>query len=272
MLIDIHVHMFTDRIAKRALKKVSANVCQATYCTDGTVGETTEKLRSWGVDVCAALNIATKPSQQTVINNWAAFIQNESIRSFGSVHPDAPNAVEELYRIKSLGLSGVKLHPDYQDFFIDDKKLFPVYEAISELGLPVVFHTGRDSLFSEGTHAPPTAVARVADLFPRMTIIAAHMGGMAMYGEVEESLMGKNVFFDTAMSMFWCTPRQFESLVNRHGAERVLFGSDCPWSRSCDQFAFIERTGLTDAQKEKIYWKNSAELLKLPVSKSWRRA
>ncbi|MBW7572026.1 amidohydrolase family protein [Caproiciproducens faecalis] len=262
MLIDIHVHMFSDHIAKRALKSLSA-VCPSDCCTDGTVAGTEEKLRSWGVDAWAALNIATKPTQQRVINDWAASVQNKSIYSFGSVHPDAPDAAEEVYRIKSLGLSGVKLHPDYQDFFIDDPKVFPIYQAISETGLPVIFHTGRDPLSPDLVHASPAAVAQVLKLFPHMTVIAAHMGGMKMFREVEEHLLGKNIYFDTAMSALLCPPQQFEQLVNRHGAERVLFGSDCPWSRACDQVDYIERSKLTGAQKEKIYWKNAAELLKI---------
>ena len=88
-----------------------------------------------------AMNIATKPTQQTVVNNWAASIDDPTIYGFGSVHPDAPDALDELQRIKDLGLYGVKLHPDYQGFLIDDPKMFPIYDAISSLGLPVTFHT-----------------------------------------------------------------------------------------------------------------------------------
>jgi uncharacterized protein len=262
MLIDMHVHMFADRIAKRALNNL-ARICKCPYYTDGTVDGTSEKLREWGVNFCAAMNIATKPSQQATINDWAASVQNQSIRCFGSVHPDAPDALDELQRIKALGLCGVKLHPDYQDFFIDDKKMFPIYEAISALELPVTFHTGRDPLSPNLVHASPAAVARTADLFPKMKIIAAHMGGMAMYSEVEELLAGKNIFLDTAMSAMLCPPEQFERIVNKHGSEHVLFASDCPWSRSCDELRYIEKTHLSSSDKENIYWRNAARLLNI---------
>ncbi len=261
MLIDMHVHMFPDPIAKRALERLS-HICRCQYYTDGTVDGTSRKLRDWGVTACAALSIATKPAQQASINNWAASIQSEHIHSFGSVHPDAPDAVDELQRIKSLGLCGVKMHPDYQDFFIDEARMFPIYEAISELELPVVFHTGHDPSSPKFLHASPAAVAKVAALFPRMKIIAAHLGGMAMFKESEELLAGKNIFFDTAMAAPMCPPEQFERIVNRHGSERILFASDCPWSRSCDEFEYIERTGLSSAEKENIYWRNAAELLR----------
>jgi len=264
MLIDMHVHMFPDQIAERALNSL-ALACKCRYHTDGTVDGTREKLREWGVDFCAALNIATKPTQQTSINNWASSVQSESIRCFGSVHPDAPDAVDELHRIKALGLSGVKLHPDYQNFFIDEPKMFPIYDAISELELPVTFHAGRDPYSLDVVHASPAAAIKVANMFPHMKMILAHMGGMAMYDEVERLLAGKNIMFDTAMSARFCPPEQFEHIVNKHGSERILFGSDCPWSRACDEFDYIEKTQLRCSDKENIYWKNAAKLLRIDL-------
>ncbi len=264
MLIDMHVHMFSDRIAERALNNL-ARVCKAQYYTDGTVDGTGKKLREWGVDLCAVLNIATKPKQQTTINSWAASIQSPGILCFGSVHPDAPDAVTELERIKSLGLYGVKLHPDYQGFLADDKKMYPIYDAISELGLPVTFHTGRDPFSPDLVHASPRAIAAIADQFPRMKIIAAHLGGMMMFSEAEEILAGKNIYFDTAMCSMLCPIDQFERIVNKHGAERILFASDCPWSRSCDGAEYIERTGISSQNKDFIYYKNAVNLLKLKL-------
>jgi predicted TIM-barrel fold metal-dependent hydrolase len=262
MLIDMHVHMFSDKIAERALTNL-ARTCKTQYYTDGTVDGTGRKLREWGVDLCAALNIATKPKQQTTINNWAASIQSPSILCFGSVHPDAPDAIEELERIKSLGLYGVKLHPDYQNFLADDKKMYSIYEAISELGLPVTFHTGRDPLSPDLVHASPSAIAKIAEDFPRMKIIAAHLGGMMMSSEVEELLAGKNIYFDTAMCSMLCPLEQFERIVDKHGADRILFASDCPWSRSCDGVKYIERTKISSQNKDLIYYKNAVDLLNL---------
>ena len=262
MLIDAHVHMFSEKIAQKALTNL-ANICKSPYFTNGTLSDTKEKLKSWGVDAAMAMNIATKPTQQTVVNNWAASIDDPTIYGFGSVHPDAPDALDELQRIKDLDLYGVKLHPDYQGFLIDDPKMFPIYDAISSLGLPVTFHTGWDPLSPDLIHATPQAVDKVVKLFPHMTVIAAHMGGMARYQEAEEYVAGLPLYIDTAMSARLCSPEQFERLVSKHGSERVLFASDCPWSRSCDEFAFIERTHLTDREKENIYYKNAQRVLGL---------
>lgn len=262
MLIDMHVHMFTDKIAERALGNL-AFICKSPYYTNGTADGTAEKMSEWGVDLYAVVNIATKPTQQTTVNNWAASIQSKGILCFGSVHPDAPDAVEELCRIKRLGLRGVKLHPDYQGFFIDDRKMDAIYDAISELGLPVTFHTGRDPVSPNAVHASPAAVLKTAQRFPKMKIIAAHLGGMAMYDEAEELLASKDVWLDTAMCARFCPTEQFERIVTKHGSERVLFASDCPWSRSCDEFQYIERTRLSSSEKENIYWRSATDLLKL---------
>lgn len=262
MLIDIHTHMFPDKLAPKALESLS-KICKSPYYTDGTVAGTRNSLKEWGVTAAVVMNIATKPNQQTTINNWAASIQADSLFCFGSVHPDAPDAIDELARIKELGLYGVKFHPDYQNFFIDEERMFPIYDAISSLGLPVLFHAGADPLSPNLVHAMPKSVAKVAGLFPKMKIIAAHMGGMARYDEVEEFLVGKNVYIDTSMSSRICSLEQFKRIIRKHGSERVLFGSDCPWSRPIDELQFLLTAKLRDYDYENICGRNVINLLNL---------
>ena len=74
--------------------------------------------------------------------------ENERLIPFGSVFPHAPDALEELERIRDMGLVGVKFHPDYQGFFVDDEKMKPIYRKISQLGLITVFHAGKDYGYS----------------------------------------------------------------------------------------------------------------------------
>ncbi|NLJ31117.1 MAG: amidohydrolase [Clostridiales bacterium] len=262
MLIDFHVHVFPDQLAPRALNRL-LQVNRVPCYSNGTLADTEAKMKEWGVDQFVSLNIATKPTQQTDVNNWAAAVQKSGHIGFGSVHPDAADAVEELFRIQKLGLSGVKLHPDYQNFFVDDPKLFPIYDALSELGLPVVFHAGLDPISPHRAHCPPAALASVLRKFPRMKVIAAHLGGMVMYREAEEFLAGKNLYMDLSMCVSFCSLEQFERTVRKHGAQRILFASDCPWSRPSDEFAYVERSSLSSAEKESIYWKNAAQLLNL---------
>jgi predicted TIM-barrel fold metal-dependent hydrolase len=263
MLFDMHVHMFSDKIAKRALLNLTRTFGHPPL-TDGTVSDTEQKMKEWGVTSFTALNIATKPGQQRVINDWASSIQTDSVFCFGTVHPDAPDAAEEVARIAGLGLRGIKLHPDFQKFRITDPKLYPIYEAASDFSLPITFHTGRDPVSIRVPHAAPSDIDRLVRLFPKLTIIAAHLGGARMSDEVEQILAGKNIFFDTALTNVLCSPQQFVRIVRKHGSERVLFGSDCPWQSSLEEFKWIERSGLSSRERENIYWNNAARLLKIP--------
>ena len=138
MIIDFHTHAFSEKIAQKAMSELAGTSGLTPY-TDGTVRSLLKHMDETGVDKSVVLPIATKPSQQKIINSWANEIMSDRIYPFGSVHPDADDACEMLEEIKDSGLYGVKLHPDYQGFFADDERVYPVYEKCVQLGLPVVF-------------------------------------------------------------------------------------------------------------------------------------
>ena len=138
-------HCFPDKIAARAIEKLADASGGIENYADGTVEGLKNRIAQDGVDAAVVLNIATNARQQKSVNDFAAQINDEkTIFAFGSVYPDSPDALDELDRIKELGLKGVKLHPDYQGFFVDDPKWKPLYKKISSLGLITVFHAGMD--------------------------------------------------------------------------------------------------------------------------------
>lgn len=260
MVLDFHVHTFPDAIAPRTLEKLS-RISGLTPSTLGTLDSTRQKLREWGVDRAVLLNVATKPSQQTTINNCAAANQDEMFFCFGSIHPDAPDAIEELYRIRELGLRGVKLHPDYQNFFVNEDRMAPIYETLVKLSLPVVIHAGYDPLSPDTVHAQPKAIAEVVRSYPGLSLIGAHMGGMYRFDEVEEYLVGEHLYLDMSLACDACSPEQFERIVRSHGAGKILFGSDTPWGNSRDAIAYLQASGLTREEKDKIFCQNGLKLL-----------
>lgn len=264
MLIDFHVHFFPDFLAQRALQTLAQTARGIGPLTDGTLKGTQQYLNAQGVDIGIAQHIATKPTSHKKINDWAAAIQSPRLICFGSVHPQAPDVIEELYRIKELGLKGIKLHPDYQNFMIDDPSLAPVYETMAKLKLPLLIHAGFDPYSPNLVHARPKAIAQVVDSYKDLTLIAAHLGGMEMCDETEEYLVGKDVYFDTAVCSLFCSEPQFSRIIKAHGTDKILFGSDCPWSSPQTELAFLNRADLTPAQKEQILWKNACALLDLP--------
>ena len=267
MLIDCHTHCFPDILAQRSMAALSG-IAGITPFTDGTAAGLLARMDAEGVDRAVLLHIATKPKNQNSVNRFAAELRRENDRflCFGSVHPAAPDAVEELSRIRELGLRGVKLHPDYQGFFAGDSRAMPVYREIGRLGLPLTFHMGFDPYSPSEMHASPAAVAAVARAFPELTIIAAHMGGLLVGEEVLEHLCGlPNVYLDTSMS---CTPpyadaELYRRILDKHGTDRVLFGSDCPWSTPARELDWLRQAGLSDGEMEKVTHENAERLFGL---------
>lgn len=263
MLIDFHTHAFPDKIAERAMATLSYASGGLIPQSKGTVDSLKEEMKKDGVDISVVLGIATNPGQQTNVNNFAAEMNKDnSIIAFGSVHPDAPDALCELERIKDMGLKGVKLHPEYQSFFVDDEKMKPIYKKISELGLITIFHAGLDYGYNEPFHCMPENLERALHWFDT-PVVAAHWGGAGCAKQVLKHLAGKDVWFDLSFG-YGNMPKSFaQEIVDKHTPDRMLFGSDMPWHRPAWEKRLIETLDISDADKEKIYYKNAMKLLKL---------
>lgn len=262
MLIDFHTHAYHPKIANTAVKNLAFAAGNITPMTDGTVeGLRRHTLEECGADMAVILHIATNPAQMQKTNDFAAAVSGDGIVCFGSVHPDAPDALEELSRIKELGLPGVKFHPDYQHFYVDEPRMFPIYERIAELGLMTTFHSGVDIEFFDPVHCTPERLSKALPYFQGATVIAAHMGGFEMYNDVEKYLVGKNVYFDTAVCGGILPRGQAKRIIEAHGADRVLFGSDMPWSSTKTQAKYIDCIEISDEDKEKIKYRNALRLL-----------
>lgn len=263
MLIDSHIHAFADNIAARAVEKLET-IANIKACTDGTVTGALKKLDEAGVDYGVVLPVATKPSQQTTINNWAKEIYKGKLISFGTVHPYADDLIDEIDRVKSLGLNGIKLHHDYQGVFIFDEKCSMIYKRCEELGLPVVMHMGYDPVSPLVHRAMPYDLIEMAEKYPKLKIIGAHMGGMHAWEAVYKYIAGnRNIYLDTAYVSKHLDHKLFTEIVKKHGTDRVLYGSDMPWSDPVNEIRFVEELDISDPDKDRIFYKNITELLEL---------
>lgn len=261
MTIDFHTHCFPDALAVKAVGRLSDVSGGLTPHTDGTLAGLRRRMVEEGVSASVVMHIATNPTQQRKVNDFAATIQNSvDIFSFGSVHPDAPDALEELERIWALGLKGVKLHPDYQGFAVDDERMKPIYRKISELGLITLFHAGLDYGFAPPYGCMPQALARALDWFSS-PVIAAHWGGIGCGEEVLTHLCGRDVYFDTSFG-YGTMPKYYaEKIVEKHGTGRMLFGTDSPWHTAAMERRLLDSLGLSDAEREQIAGGNAKRLL-----------
>ena len=263
MVIDFHTHAFPDKIALRAVEKLADASGGLTPYTDGTADGLARRMRESGVDLSVVLSIATNAHQQRSVNDFAAELdQREEFVAFGSVFPDAPDALEELERIASLGLRGVKLHPDYQGFDVDDTKMIPLYKKISSLGLITVFHAGVDYGFAPPYGATPDKMKRALRYFDT-PVVAAHFGGVDCYADVLDLLVGENVYFDTSFGYSMMPKYYALKIIEKHGVDRMLFGTDSPWHTAEMEMRLLSHLSLTDAELDQIYSGNAKRLLRL---------
>ncbi len=263
MVIDFHTHVFPDKIAGRTLAALAAatgNLYQP--CTEGTKASLVEKMDRFGVDLSVVQPVVTKPSQSESINRWAAEITSGRLISFGGLYP-TDSYKEDIDRICALGLKGIKLHPEYQQFYVDDPRWLPLYDYALSKGLMLLFHAGYDPGFPTAMHSTPAMYVKILKELQGGVIIAAHLGGEQQWDQVEELLCGTEIYLDTSMGFDYYSREQFLRIVRSHGADRILFGSDSPWSRADRELAALRALPLAPEEKEQILWKNAAKLLGL---------
>ena len=262
MFIDFHVHCFPDEIAPRAMNTLSASSALIPQC-DGTVKGLLDNMKENRVDISVVQNIATKPQSQTNVNNFAHELNKmQRLVAFGSVNPDSDNALGELERISSMGLKGVKFHPEYQNFFVDDIKMRPIYKKISQLGLITVFHCGADLGFPAPYHCTPKALSKALSWFDS-PVVAAHWGGMMYHQEVLDYLCGLPVYFDTSFSYGAVSLPMVKLILQKHGVDNILFGSDSPWHTPKEDLPVIQALGLSKNDFNKICCTNALKLLNI---------
>ncbi|NLK88243.1 MAG: amidohydrolase family protein [Clostridiaceae bacterium] len=262
MVIDFHVHCFPDDIARRATESLS-KAADLPLMSDGTVAGMKASMKRAGIDKSLILNIATKPSQTRRITQWSSSIQDDEIMAFGSVHPDSPDWEDQLKDMKTAGLKGIKFHPEYQDFYVDDPKMYPIYEKAAELGFIIIFHAGGDLGMPEPYHCTPDRMRRALETMAGATIVAAHMGGFEYWDDVERYLVGEDIFFDTSFSLHEMSPEQFRRMLSEHGYHRLLFASDSPWGNQYTETERFRNMDLTDEVRNAIMGGNAARLLGL---------
>ncbi len=260
MIIDFHTHAFPPKIAGKAMEKLSFSAGGLLPQRDCTVYDLKRLMQKDGVDKSVTLAIATNESQQQAVNDYIKSQECDEIIPFGSVFPWADSAFDELERIKEMGMKGIKLHPEYQQFFVDDERLKPLYKKISQLGLIVIFHAGEDFGYPAPYHATPERL-RIAAKWIDSPMICAHWGASCMGEDVLKYLCDIPIYFDTAFGYGTMPKNRAQRILEKKGADYILFGSDCPWHAPSWDIKMINTLDITEADKEKIYHENAEKLL-----------
>ncbi len=259
--IDFHTHIYPDRVAHSTVLAVCQRSGIDAYA-DGTLGGLKKSMATAGIDLSVVAAVATRPKQVKSIQRWLTDIRQPGIEVLAAMHPDEPPNSEQLKKLKREGFRGFKLHPDYQGFFVDDSRMFPLYEAVASEDMFILFHAGMDRGLPYPVHGTPKRLAVVHDAVPKLCMIAAHFGGEDAYEETVEHLLGKDVYLDTSFVMRRMPAAFLERFLKEHPPERLVFASDSPWTDQGEELRFLlQMQFLSDADKEKICFSNAARLL-----------
>ena len=265
MIIDFHAHCFPDELAPRAMGQLSSTVGEMGIApsTDGTVDGLICQMRKIGVDRSVVCNIATNPHQMQKVNNFAmSLAKHEELFPLGSLNPYAENLEAELDRLMVAHITGIKIHPDYMKTDIDDPAFAQIFELCEAKKVFVVTHAGLDPISPSHMHCTPDKIARVLNNFPKLKLVAAHMGGFYCEAEVLDCLCGKDVYIDT--SLISHRPDRcplIHSIFAHHDPHRLLFATDTPWTKGEEEIQAIRNAPLSQEVKDLIFSGNATALL-----------
>lgn len=267
MVVDFHTHVFPDRMAEATVAHLKS-VANITAYSDGTTAGLTSSMRASGVDVSVVLPVVTKPRQFHSVNLFAEEINRGSfdvggrrLLSFGGIHPDSEDVEGEVEYLASRGFKGIKLHPDYQGTFINDNRYLKIVKEAAKYGLFISVHAGLDVGIPDPVHCPPLLSRVLLDESGYDRIILAHLGGFAMWDDVEKYLVGRSVYFDLGVVLGVVPDDQLRRIISGHGSDKILFATDSPWGGQRESLEHLKSLGLDKDAYENITHKNAERIL-----------
>ena len=261
-IINAHAHIYPEKIAAKATDTIGEFYDIKMHMPAGTAERLLEDGRRAGVTGYVVHSVATTAHQVRSINE---FIKREceahpEFIGFITLHQDLSE--EEVEREVEMAIAnnmrGVKLHPDFQKFNIDDEVAEKFYRAVGSK-LPILFHIGDDRY----EYSKPHRLVKMAKKYPEVHFIAAHFGGYRCWADSEIYLGLDNVYFDTCSSLPFISTERAKELIDMHGADRFFFATDFPMWDTVAEIERFNKIPLTDEEREMIFSKNIKKLLKI---------
>lgn len=258
-IFDSHAHIYPHKIAQKAAQSIG-EFYQISIERDGSVETLLQNGTAAGISHFLVHSVATFPRQVISINDFISEqckLHPDCFVGFGTIHPGFDQPCEEIERCISLGLHGIKIHPDTQMFNMDDERMFPIYQMLSDKHMPILIHCG-DYRY---TYSHPARLAHVLDLYPKLKVIAAHFGGWSLWDLAKEYILDKKCYMDTSSSLPFLGRVRGRELIEAYGVDRMLFGVDFPmWDHKEELKRFLD-LGFSDTENEIMMWKNAWRVL-----------
>lgn len=261
MIVDCHLHVWPDHIA-RAMQEQRPAGMKLQF--DGTLDGLLRTMDESGIDKGCALGVGIKASVVERTNEFIGTVPRDRLVPFGTVHPEL--SVEQNVRsLKDNGIVGVKLHPLFQTVSLADPRVHDILAALSDEGMPVITHVGAGADPEANERGTPVLLRKLADALPDLKLIACHYGGYHRLDEAEEHVVGSSVTLETSWppTMAELEPEKVVALIRRHGADRVVYGSDWPMADPAAEIAAIRNLGLTPEEEAAVLGGNLSRLLGL---------
>lgn len=285
MIIDFHTHTFPEKISVKVMDKLS-KVSGAVPDTTGSVSALAKSMKDARVDYSINLPVMTSPNQVVSVNTGLIkskqAMLKDGIITFGGMHPDFADYKTELKKLKQEGILGIKLHPAYQNMDLDDIRMMRIIAYASELGLIVLIHAGYDIGIYDHNYASVAHILKILKEVQPEKFVLAHMGNWAFWNEVESDLAGAPVWLDSSFSIGPIEQRQdggvypynnvvledkdFLRLARKHGMDKILFATDCPWQGQKKYVKRFRNIGLTKEEQRLFFAENAVKLLGLSLS------
>jgi hypothetical protein len=259
MIIDIHTHAWPEKVSLKAQESLEF-FFKVKLVGNPTVDTLLAFAGKNKIDISVICAVASRPEQVSSINKWLFSINNPAIKAFACLHPDYQDWKQELEKVKKHA-HGIKFQPEFQNFYVDDEKVFPIYEEIQRLNLPVLFHCGEELSGTMLVRSSPERILKVKKQFPQLTLIAGHFGGFRLWDEVKTYLLGTDIYLDTSFFFGFLPEQEVKAMLLKHPQDRLLFGSDFPLIDQAKDIDYIRRLDIPAGVKEKILYKNAAKIL-----------
>jgi predicted TIM-barrel fold metal-dependent hydrolase len=261
MIIDAHMHVWPDHIAD-AMQSQRPSGMPLRF--DGKLSGLLRTMDEAGIDRGMALGVGIKASVVARTNEFIGTLPRDRLVPMGTVHPDLP-VEENITSLKDNGIVGVKLHPLFQALSLSDPRVREICAALAEEGMPVISHVGAGGDEEANERGRPAALRTLADELPDLRLIACHYGGYHLLDEAEEHVVGSRVTLETSWppTLADLEKERLVALIRRHGADRVVFGSDWPMADPAAEIAAIRDLGLTKDEEDGILGGNLARILQI---------